>query len=66
MAVGTAVALPVGVGGSGPSRSKDSCPCATGEATAAAALRPVLHLVTSPASPHSGLAKRKATCLLKA
>ena len=36
--VGTAVALPVGVGCSGPSRSRGSCPCAAGEATAAAAL----------------------------
>jgi len=36
--VGTAVALPVGVGGSGPSRSRSSCPCAAGEAMTTAAL----------------------------
>ena len=32
------MALPVGVGGSGPSRSRGLCPCAAGEATVAAAL----------------------------
>jgi len=36
--VGTAVPSPVSVGGSGPSRSRSSCPCAAGEAMAAAAL----------------------------